>query len=740
MPSSGSSPQAPRIGYLTGDLAVPFDRELLTHALRTAERLGVEVVATGGGWKRLGAPESFAYEAMARAGMNGILLCAHTVCVGMTTPEIAEFAKSFAPAPVVIVGAKVPGFRCHTVSNENGAAAITEHLVSTHRRKSFAMVRGPNGHEEADARQRAVEFALDRHDLELRPDRIFTGDFSAESGEEAARAMLKKHPGLAGIDAIAFGNDLMAVAALDVFARERLPIPGAISVIGFDDIELAHLARIPLSTVRQPLVPLINAALEDLVAAFGGAPKPGLVEHPTRLVIRRSCGCGLVLTEYVSSAPPPQPRDGMDPRDALLEYGSAIAAELKATLKESSLPRALSDAWAADLVDTFVSRIQSDDQSFIEKINASATALVQMDEPLRPLREAVLLLRRQLLSVAGKSGPVAEDLDDATAEALLAIGSVEALREAQRRRAFETVAVELASASAALSSAGSAAELAKIAHTELARIHVPTYVPVLLQTGGVPERSIPFWCVRGKAEAPLPKTSDHELPLPPGIVPQLLLVPMAAQGRGLGYVLYEAGADSLLFVTRLTLALGAALRSAMLKEELEHAYRRIAELAIRDSLTGLWNRRYLDERLRAEIQRGAPLSLCVVDLDGFKQVNDRHGHDAGDRVLVRVAELLTDAVRPGDVVARLGGDEFVVLLCGADQDEATTIANRLVVTLASPDDHGLVSASVGIASTGAPSETGDFGADLLRRADAALLAAKREGKRRALHHRTLVVG
>jgi diguanylate cyclase (GGDEF)-like protein len=215
---------------------------------------------------------------------------------------------------------------------------------------------------------------------------------------------------------------------------------------------------------------------------------------------------------------------------------------------------------------------------------------------------------------------------------------------------------------------------------------------------------------------------------------------MAAQGQGLGYVLYEATADSLLFVTRLTLALGAALRSAMLMEELEHAYRRIAELAIRDSLTGLWNRRYLDQRLRAEIERGAPLSLCVVDLDGFKQVNDRHGHDAGDRVLVRVAELLSDAVRPGDVVARLGGDEFVVLLCGADQEEATTIANRLVVALASPDDHGLVSASVGIASTSAAPQTEDFGAELLRRADTALLAAKREGKRRALHHRTLVLG
>ncbi|HEX6767118.1 MAG TPA: substrate-binding domain-containing protein, partial [Polyangiaceae bacterium] len=258
MALSGAQRRAPRIGYLTGDLAVPFDRELLMLALRAADKLGMEVVATGGGWQRLGAPEVSAYDAIRRARLDGILLCAHTVCVGMTTKEMAEFAASFAPAPVVVVGADVPGFRCHTVSNENGAAALTEHLVNQHARKNFIVVRGPAGHEEADARKRGVEWALDRNELELPPERVYEGDFSAESGEEAARAILRDHPGLAGIDAIVFGNDLMAVAALDVFARERISVPAGISVVGFDDIELAHLARTPLSTVRQPLLRQIN--------------------------------------------------------------------------------------------------------------------------------------------------------------------------------------------------------------------------------------------------------------------------------------------------------------------------------------------------------------------------------------------------------------------------------------------------------------------------------------------------
>jgi diguanylate cyclase (GGDEF)-like protein len=185
------------------------------------------------------------------------------------------------------------------------------------------------------------------------------------------------------------------------------------------------------------------------------------------------------------------------------------------------------------------------------------------------------------------------------------------------------------------------------------------------------------------------------------------------------------------------LALGAALRSAVLKERLELAYAQIARQALKDALTGLWNRRYLAERLREELanqeRSKAGLSVCMIDLDGFKQVNDRHGHDAGDRVLVQVAERLMQLTRPSDVVARLGGDEFVVLLPGAGNEQALEIAARLARELERRDEHGMISASIGVASVGARSLNAEAGSLLLAEADAALLEAKRRGKSRALH-------
>jgi diguanylate cyclase (GGDEF)-like protein len=739
MASSHDSGAIRRLGYLTADLNEPFERELLTYALRSAEKLGVEMLAAcGGRIQSRPTPEASAYEAIRRARLDGILLCAHTVCVGMTRTEIAEFARGFSPARVVVVGVEVPEFKSHTVSNESGAAALTEHLLVTHGRRRFAFVCGPAGHEEAEARRRGVEYALRRHGVDLLPEHVLPGDFTQASGRDAAERLLELDPRLSKVDAVVFANDLMAIAALDVFARERIAVPSAVSVTGFDDIELAHLARSPLTTVRQPLARQMNHALEDLVAEVNGQGNPGLVEHRTRFVLRRSCGCGLVTTEYISSAPP-RPPPGSDPMDLLRQYESAVANELNTTLKDSSLPRALSSTWASELVDTFVARIRNNDGSFIERIDASASALVQHDEPLTPLREAVLLLRRQLIVLTGSAGPAADDLDEATAEALLTIGSVEALREAQRRRAFEAVAVQLASASAALSSAGSVAELRSIAYRELDRLDIQSCVPVLWAFDGrATEHKVPFALVAGERDALVSLSKEGAITLPAGVAPRLLLVPMASQGAPLGYVVYDATPESFLVSTRLTLALGAALRSAELKERLEHAYATIAQQALKDSLTGLWNRRYLETRMSEEVARAqrtnSSISVLGVDLDGFKQVNDRYGHEAGDRVLVFVAERLLQSVRPTDVVARLGGDEFVVLLSGTNQSEALAVAQRMVAILERKDEHELVTASVGIATASPKASEREAGRRLLREADAALLEAKRRGKCRALHH------
>ena len=154
-----------------------------------------------------------------------------------------------------------------------------------------------------------------------------------------------------------------------------------------------------------------------------------------------------------------------------------------------------------------------------------------------------------------------------------------------------------------------------------------------------------------------------------------------------------------------------------------------ASSASRDGLTGLLNRRGFDDALETAVaaadRSGQPLAVALLDLDRFKQLNDRHGHAGGDSVLREVAELLTGSVRAGDLVARLGGDELAVLLPGADCARAAELAERLrcaVARLRPPGfDAGEVSVSLGVAAV-----AGDdaFPVEITSRADAQLYRAK----------------
>lgn len=161
-------------------------------------------------------------------------------------------------------------------------------------------------------------------------------------------------------------------------------------------------------------------------------------------------------------------------------------------------------------------------------------------------------------------------------------------------------------------------------------------------------------------------------------------------------------------------------------------YGELVQDAMTDPLTSLYNRRYLVERLREEISRSerseSSLSAIMLDIDKFKDVNDRFGHDAGDAVLVDLAATVQTVVRAEDIVARYGGEEYCVLVPNIDPEEAESMAKRLwevVQTRTLPDEAGAdrITVSVGVAHI----RPDDVGESLLSRADAAMYAGKRLG-------------
>lgn len=182
------------------------------------------------------------------------------------------------------------------------------------------------------------------------------------------------------------------------------------------------------------------------------------------------------------------------------------------------------------------------------------------------------------------------------------------------------------------------------------------------------------------------------------------------------------------------------IRRKRYHDRLRSRIERSVSMAFTDALTGLRNRRYLtthlDRKLMGIAQSGKPVSTAIVDVDHFKEINDRHGHKAGDDVLARLADVLQDNLRSIDLVARYGGEEFVVVMPDTAGGEAHRVAERLRGKIMAFDFAGCcedrslaVTVSVGVAATTDPQELAE---DILTRADRALYRAKNEGRNRVV--------
>lgn len=172
----------------------------------------------------------------------------------------------------------------------------------------------------------------------------------------------------------------------------------------------------------------------------------------------------------------------------------------------------------------------------------------------------------------------------------------------------------------------------------------------------------------------------------------------------------------------------------------EEAALAVHEAALRDRLTGVYNRGVFDDRLAAEVafakRHGAELAVLLFDIDFFKSFNDQHGHQAGDAVLIAVGRQVQKTVRTEDVVARYGGEEFVVIARGTPPEKAYILGERIRAAVALSvveTERGPlhVTASVGVASLSAQGPKD--GASLVAAADRALYAAKERGRNCVVH-------
>ncbi|MFI5953342.1 diguanylate cyclase [Cryptosporangium sp. NPDC051539] len=227
----------------------------------------------------------------------------------------------------------------------------------------------------------------------------------------------------------------------------------------------------------------------------------------------------------------------------------------------------------------------------------------------------------------------------------------------------------------------------------------------------------------------------------PTIVPiggpaSLLVIPLTfgepdGSVRRVGVLLIAAGDPDAFRESHRGLA-AAMTAAGMVQYQNALLFRRVAELATIDGLTGAANRRYFYETGAEMLEAGGPIAAIMVDIDHFKQVNDRYGHGAGDTVIAEVAARLKSVLGPDDLLGRYGGEEFAVLLDGADEERAERVARRLHAAVGDAPvetDSGPLPVTVSVGVRCGPAD--DLGV-LLGAADEALYSAKRAGRDRVV--------
>jgi len=675
-----------RIGVLVNELDNVYQSELLRGLYRAAGELDVKLLCLPG--SELGRKHDYrrelqiAYHIGGRIKLAGIVSLTSTYVWGASTEEMQRFFAQFGDTPIVSVGNTIPGIPAIKSDNRSGMVELVDHLLHYHRFRRIAFV---TGHQfNADSRERLAVFrercAL--AGVEVDEEMILHGEFEHRITGAAIERLIAsgKVP-----EAIIAANDEMGIGAITALAGIGVRVPEDVAVCGFDDLATVLYDGPPLSSVQQNVADQAELALRQVVAHVqSGVPIPGETFVPTRAVVRHSCGCSGLSTGLPRALLWQKPASA---EEDLEHLRAALRVEMEGS--KGALHAALANA---------VVRKRAAQEPLADLLSALPVLYRESHEAgaSEDLRAAQVLLAEQAWLAAQKGLHMAPRVLDRVFPPWL----------------LADILPRLPSSEFSLSGM-----LVTLRDGLIALGVQNGYLVLFSRLGSVrhwnecdlPDESQLVLAIRNGVAM---STSDFDRFPTTDLLPFPLfdedgaamygLLPIFQRGEHYGYLILDITARYYVRVEQLREAIANVVTGTFVIGELDRAreilrkdlvrmsasQEQLVQLAERDELTGLLNRRGFLRKWSGAQGDSTVLLLVSADMDGLKAINDTWGHAAGDEAIQAFAGVLRACFRADDLIARFGGDEFVVLTQSFGPDTEARVRDRIRARIARFNDEG----------------------------------------------------
>jgi diguanylate cyclase (GGDEF)-like protein len=768
----------PTIALQINQIEYGYAAKLWPGAADAAARRDVNLLIFPG--RNLNAPHNFEYQYNAiyqfinKHNVDALVMVSTILCNFISEEQFRRYYQSFKGLPVVSIGIELPGIPSLVIDNKNGIRQIVRHLIDVHGHRRIAFVKGPDGNKEAAQRFQAYQEVLDEKGIAFDPKLIGSGDFNWSSTLHALEELFSNKPGK--IDAIVFANDEMASTGMRYLKKQGYEIPGDFAVTGFDDVEEAEYEAPPITTVRQPLYEQAKKALEMAVDLIEGRQVPPLIELPTEMVVRTSCGClpnminrimQVSASKEISGSPP-----GSDRRWPSFEE-MLNGIKLHLGLDSQKLDDLLQGIHAVyngllELIGGLGEARRPDDNLIRDFLGLLNQVLINEVQSSRDISLWQIIFHTMLGKIRDlrpelKAGRAPELLLDRTS---IVIGEMSRLRQGSLRIEEFWQSVVLRNIIYDISSILDLEELMDSLAEQLPKLEIGSCIVTQYEKEWehLPNTAwrIPpthhlllYFDKTGKKDL----QGDRSRPFSSSrLIPQnllsgtgrltLVVYPLFFRNIHFGNILYEVSSGSSSVLETLTTQISSIIKSILLfnaqedtekklkkaLSELEDYTEILNRISITDDLTGLYNRRgflkLAKQSLSLAKRMGKPGLIFYADLDGLKNINDLHGHEEGDWAIRQTAEILKKTFRKMDIIARMGGDEFIVLAVDATSDLLQTFERRIEEQLDACNAAGRKPYSLSISIGGLPfrAEAGTTIEELVKKADLRLYRRKKHKK------------